>query len=116
MSSSVNPLVQLTGFVSLKYALIFVLQSILKHDQNKRKGRKNKKLKSLGNLVVPLLVPSTMDTSETSDVILASMLSINIAEISKIPPELRLVLISKFESMRNEIDLKRDGDVQDRKS
>ena len=98
----------------MKYALIFVLQSILKHNQNKRKRKK--KLKSLENLVVPLLVPSTMDTSETSDVILASMLSINIAEVSKIPPELRLVLISKFESMRNEIDLKRDGDVQDRKS
>ena len=100
----------------MKYALIFALQSLLKHNQNKRKRKK--KLKSFKNLVlvVPLLVPNTMDTSETSDVILASMLSINIAEISKIPPELRLVLISKFESMRNEIDLKRDGDVQDRKS
>ena len=55
-----------------------------------------------------------MDTNDTSDVILASMLNVNIAEVSKIPPELRIVLISKFESMRNEIDLKRD-DIQDRK-
>ena len=61
-----------------------------------------------------MFVPSAMDTNDTSDVILASMLNVNIAEVSKIPPDLRVVLISKFESMRNEIDLKRD-DVQDRK-
>ena len=87
-----------------------------KTKKKKRKKLKTKKFRKFSSTFKALLVPSTMDTSETSDVILASMLSINIAEISKIPPELRLVLISKFESMRNEIDLKRDGDVQDRKS
>ena len=81
----------------------------------RREEKKKQKWFSIENsYCASLFVPSAMDTNDTSDVILASMLNVNIAEVSKIPPDLRIVLISKFESMRNEIDLKRD-DIQDRK-
>ena len=85
----------------------------MKREEKKRKNKND--LDSIENsYCASLFVPSAMDTNDTSDVILASMLNVNIAEVSKIPPDLRIVLISKFESMRNEIDLKRD-DIQDRK-
>ena len=52
-----------------------------------------------------------MESSDNSEIILANLLNASIDEVSKIPPELQLVLISKFDSMRREIELKRSEET-----